>query len=211
MNRRTVMTLIASISLLSGCFWDRYFNLSWEEEVQLHDGRIIVVKLTHTYERLHREFGRYTSAVPRDTELSFDAGGETGRITQLFKGGKPLILDQHEGSWYLVLSVGPYRNSQLLPGQDWGPDQNGNGQHVATLQGGNFKAVSICVLPDWFRKPNFLVRYSNADELSKFDGKLVTLRDTDAYLVNHPLLYGTAYIERPSAQSDLACLNSKKK
>lgn len=210
MNRRALVAGIAAIPLLSGCFWDRYFDLIWEEEVQLDDGRVIVVKLTHTYERQHREFGRYTSAIPRDTELLFDAGGAVGKITQLFKGGKPLLLDQHEGIWYLVLSVAPYNNSQLLPGQDWGPDQNGNGQHVATLQGREFKPVSICVLPDRFRKPNFLVRYANADELSKFNGKLVPLREKQTYLAKYPLLYGDADIERPSARSELVCLASKK-
>jgi len=185
--------------------YPRYFNLTWDEEVQLHDGRVIVVRLKHTYERLHRELGRYTSAIPRDTELSFDAGGKEGRVTQIFKGGKPLLLGQQAGNWYMVLSVAPYQNSQLLPGQDWGLDQNGNGQHVAVMQGTSFKPVPICMLPDEFQQPNFLVRYAEADELAKFDGKLVTLQDKKHYLNLHPLLYGDIRIERPSARPNVPC------
>jgi hypothetical protein len=38
--------------LITACLWDRYFVLSWDEEVQLHDGRVIIVKLRHTYEKV---------------------------------------------------------------------------------------------------------------------------------------------------------------
>jgi hypothetical protein len=167
-----------------------------------------VVRLKHTYERLHREFGRYTSVVARDTELSFDAGGSTGRVTQMLKGGDPLFLDQKDGRWYLLFSWSSHWSLQLLQGQDWGPDQNGHGQRVAVLQGASFKPVSICALPDEFQQPNFLVRYAEADELSRFDGKRVTLQDKRKYLNSYPLLPGAVRLERPSARSELACKSS---
>ena len=52
MNRRSFIATAFATPLMSGCFWDKHFDLAWEEEVELHDGRVIVVKVKHTYERL---------------------------------------------------------------------------------------------------------------------------------------------------------------
>lgn len=186
-------------------WYPRYFDIEWDEEVQLHDGQVIVVHVKNTYERLHREFGRYTSVIQRDTEISFETGSAAGRMKQLLKGGRPLILDQQDGIWFLVFSWSSHWSPHLLQGQNWGPDQNGNGQHIATLQGMQFKPVSICFLTDQFQQPNFLLRYADAETLSKFNGKLVTLRHKREYLDKYPLLYGDARIERPSAKSSTAC------
>ncbi len=187
--------------------YPRYFHLEWDEEIQLHDGRVMVAHVKTTYERLHREFGRYTSAIQRDTEISFEPGGGTGRITQLLKGGRPLLLDQQDKTWFLVFSWSSHWNHQLLQGQDWGPDQNGNGQRVAMLKGTQFKPVSICILSDKFQQPNLLVHSADADTLSKFNGKLVTLQQKNEYLNKYPLLYGDVRIERPSPKASTACKN----
>lgn len=183
-------------------WYPRYFYISWDEEVQLHDGRIIIVHVKSTYERLHHEFSRYASAIHRDTEITFTPQTQKGPITQILKGGWPLILDQKNETWFLVFSWAAEWHPQLLQGQNWGPDQNGNGQRVAILEGMQFKKASICVLPNEFQKPNFLVRYADAAELSRFDGKLLTLAQKRKYLDRYPLLYGDAYIERPAKQNN---------
>lgn len=198
--------ILFSIFVLTIGLYPHRFTFEWDEEVQLHDGQVILVHVTSSYERQHHEFGRYQSAIIRDVEISFDSGGGK-KITQLFKGGRPLLLDQKDGQWYLVLAIGPYRNSQLLPGQDFGPDQTGRGQHVAILKGDKFAPASICLMPDEFRRPNFLVRYAGASELAKFDGERVTLTDKAEYLQKYPLLPGTVIIERPVGQ--YACKSAK--
>lgn len=45
-----VCFLVAVYALKIG-FYPRNFDLQWDEEVQLHDGRIIVVHVKHFYER----------------------------------------------------------------------------------------------------------------------------------------------------------------
>jgi hypothetical protein len=54
MKRRTILGGLVAAPLLSGCIWPREFDLEWDEEVQLHDGRVIVVHLKHTYECCRR-------------------------------------------------------------------------------------------------------------------------------------------------------------
>jgi len=100
-------------------FYPRFYTLEWDEDVQLQDGRVIVVHLKHTYERLHMGFSRYADAITRDTEMRFDAGPPIGTVTQLFKGYHPLFLGQYEGKWYVTLYGSPYGRSDEMPGQDW--------------------------------------------------------------------------------------------
>ena len=56
----------------------------------------------------------------RDTTLTFDAGSNSGRVTQLFKGFHPMFIGFSEQQWYAVLYGGYYARSRELPGQDWG-------------------------------------------------------------------------------------------
>lgn len=196
MKRRTLLASVATVPMVTGCFWDKYFDLSWDEEVQLHDGRVIVVKLKHTYERLHREFGPYTSAIPRDTELSFDAGGTTGRVTQLFKGFHPKFIGQYDHVWYTIIYGSHYYKSNEIPNQNWGLNWY-DCDRVAVLQGTQFKPQSIHDLPLAFEKQNLLLLYGDASEHAQFNGKRVTLRDKAAWLLKHPPGYGDAAICRP--------------
>lgn len=45
-SRRTLLATAMSIPLISGCLYDRWFDLEWDEEVLLNDGRVIVVHLS---------------------------------------------------------------------------------------------------------------------------------------------------------------------
>jgi hypothetical protein len=87
MNRRSFnLALGLPLPLHCGIGWHRFFELGREEKVQLHDGRVIVVKRKQTYERLGSSFIRYGGTIiRRDSTLSLDAGGNIGVVTQLFK------------------------------------------------------------------------------------------------------------------------------
>lgn len=201
MNRRKFLGTSAIASLLSGCFWERDFDLSWEEEVQLHDGKIIVVKFKHTYERLHQEFDRYAGAILRDTEISFDAGGMTGKVSQLFKGFHPMFLGQHEEVWYCVLYGGYYNRSRELPGQDWGELEGPYGQWAIKLVERKWIPISMSKLPQVFQQPNILILKGDVDEHAKFSGTRVTLQDKQAWLNKHPYDYGDIRLTRPTKAS----------
>ncbi len=183
---------VAAYALTIGLY-PRFFDIEWDEEVQLHDGRVIVVHVKHTYERLHKELGRYTSAITRDTEISFDSG--RGSVQQLFKGYHPLLIDEYQGTWYAVIYGGDYYRSKEIPGQNWGEHWY-DCSPAAILQGGKFKAFPIYGLPTIFDKPNMLL-YGDAYEHSQFAGKKVTLAEKAKWLSIHPPGRGHAAICRP--------------
>jgi hypothetical protein len=190
MNRRALLLAATSAPLLSGCLYDRWFYLEWDEEVQLHDGRVIVVHLKRTYERLSQGFTRYGgSIISRDTTLTFDAGGPSGKVNQLFKGHRLSLLDQHEGAWYVTLRGAPYYRSEEIPGQNWGRYAWGDCDEVAKLVGTRFTPLQIHDLPRALRMPNMLL-YGIAAEHAQFHERRISLRDKEDWLIRHPLSYG---------------------
>lgn len=195
-TRRTAMQLgvLASWPFLTGFFWPPFFDLSWDEEVQLRDGRVIVVHLKFTYERLSR-FSRYDRAILRNTEMSFDAGPPHGRVTQLFRRQKPVMLDQKDGQWYVVLEERGNRN--LVRDEDWGPKQNSAGQWVGILQDRRFSQIPLDFMPTEFDKPNLLYEYGPFDEIVRLDKTIVTLDRKSDRLRRYPLAPEHRHIYRP--------------
>lgn len=204
MNRRlfALGAALAATPLLSGFGWDKQFDLSWEEEVLLHDGRVIVVKLKHTYERLHPGLTRYGGTnLTRDTTLTFDAGGTTGVVTQLFKGFHPMFIGEHQGVWYAVLYGTYYARSREIPGQDWGELEGPYGQWAIKLVNGKWVPISMSNLPEVFKEPNMFMLYGDAVEHAAFDGRRVTLSDKRAWLMKYPPGYSDVRLTRPTAAS----------
>jgi hypothetical protein len=201
MQRREVLVSAAVGPLLTGCLWPRFFDLNWDEEVQLQEQRQVVVKLKLTFERVggSLSLARYAGSILRDTTIRFDAGSPNGVVTQLFKGFWPVMLDQAEGKWYAVLTGGHYGNSWHVPGQDWGTPQNFAGQRVAQLIDGHFEPVSIRQLPAAFTVPNMLLLYAPTQELASFDRTRVTLARKASYLERYPRGPGDITFERPQA------------
>lgn len=203
MQRRTFnITLCTAIPALCGFGWDRFFELGWEEEVQLHDGRVIVVKIKQSYERLGTSLTRYGGrSITRDSTLTLDAGGSAGVVTQLFKGFRPIFLGQYEGTWYAVLGGGYYANSRKLPGQDWGELEGPSGQWAIKLVDGKWTPISMSNLPEPFQQPNMLIPYGEASEHAEFKDKRVTLADKRAWLRRYPPGPADLRLERPTARS----------
>jgi hypothetical protein len=201
MNRRNLLLAAASTPLLSACLYDRRFDLDWDEEVRLHDGRVIVVHLKNTYERIHQGFTRYGGTImSRDTTLTFDAGGTSGKVTQLFKGFGPSLLDQHEGAWYVTLRGAPYYRSEEIPGQNWGRYAWGDCDEVAKLVGTQFVPIRIHDLPRALRTPNMLL-YGIAAEHAQFQGRRISLKDKEDWLATHSLGYGHINTCRPPEEA----------
>jgi hypothetical protein len=180
MNRRTAITTALALPALTGCYYDQYFEVSWDEEVKLHDGRVIVVKLKFFYERLSRT-SKYGKAILRDTELSFDAGLPRGRVTQLFKRVRPVMLDQFEGIWYVVLQGLGGSDSPKTSGQDWGETQNFYADRIARLGSSGFEAIPIHELPKPLDNKNLLHDYAPVEEWVAFGGRLVDLNTKATY------------------------------
>ena len=198
MNRRTFVAATVAAPLLSACYEPGPFELVWDEEIELPDGRVIVAHMVHSYMRLESslsEFGGTSS--PRDTTMTFDAGADTGVVKQLFKGFQPLFLGQKDEVWYAIL-IGGYRfMNRSIPGQDWGDQEGPYGQWAIKLVGGKWQPTSLRAFPPEFQRPNLLLLYATAKELSVFHQKRVTLKDKTAWLEKYPLGYAHVAITRP--------------
>lgn len=97
-----VLVLAAGYVLKFGLY-PRYFDIQWDEEVQLHDGRVIVVHVKRTFERRAR-FERWLGH-NRDTEITFDAGPPWGKIRRNFERYDVNMIENHDGKWYFGLDV----------------------------------------------------------------------------------------------------------
>ena len=196
MKRRYLLASTVSPALLMGCLYDRVFELEWDEEVQLLDGRVIVVHIKRSYLRIEQGISRYGGVIRGlDGTLSFETGGSVGRVTQLFKGFYPIFLDNYEGNWYAVIIGGYYPKSREQPGQDWG-NYEGPGGRAVKLVEQKFVPISKLDLPAPFVKPNMLL-YGEAKEHAEFAGKRVTLVDKAQWYVEHPPGPGDVSLERP--------------
>lgn len=98
-----ILLVLAAGYVLRFGLYPRYFDIEWDEEVQLHDGRVIVVHVKRTFERRAR-FEQWL-AHDRDTEISFDAGPPWGKFKRKFERYDVTMVEQHEGNWYFGLQV----------------------------------------------------------------------------------------------------------
>lgn len=105
MKRRDLIATSLASCCLSACGkeYPRFFDIEWDEEVLLHDGRIIWVHMKRTYERLSKS--QEWNGIHRDTEISFDAGGKIGRVTKKFERYDVDYIHEKNGEWYLALGV----------------------------------------------------------------------------------------------------------
>lgn len=98
------LALLAIIALtLAWRGYPRLFELSWEEEVRLQDGRVVVVGRSIQYERLDR-WSKYDGTIPRKETLRFVPEGESQQREVSFPNLRLFVFDVHGGVNYLVLT-----------------------------------------------------------------------------------------------------------
>ena len=102
MNRRTFVAA-AAFPLLAGCSetYPPFFDIEWDEEVLLHDGRVIWVHVKRTFER-RSKYDQW-DGIHRSTQVSFDAGGTIGRLTKKFENYDVGMIETDRGNWYFAL------------------------------------------------------------------------------------------------------------
>lgn len=199
--RRSLLAAFASLPFLSACIYDREFILEWDEEVQLQDGRVIVMHSKQTYMRIEQGLTRYGGLIrPLDRTISFDGGPSIGQVTQLFKGFQPIFLDHYEGTWYTVIVGGHYPKSREMPGQNWGAYDGPRAHHVAKFLGGRFVPVALAELPAKFEFPNLMVRVHPKDH-EQFAGKRLDLADKVEWKKKYPPSPDDARLDRSPARN----------
>lgn len=101
MNRRTFNATAVTAPLFAGCVYGQYFDIEWDEEVKLHDGRMIVVHVKRTFERLS-QLDQWRG-IYRDTEIAFDAGPPWGTYQHKFLRYQVNMIEFKDGYWYISL------------------------------------------------------------------------------------------------------------
>jgi hypothetical protein len=189
-NRRTALVIAGSAPLLAACLYDQYFDIEWDEEVLLHDGRVILVHVKNTYERRGQGLTQYdeTKITFRRKELTFES--ELGKLVT-FKTRMPVAyLGQFGTNWYAVISgQGPYGNYPDEMPDHWGNDYSPSIRRLAILQDGLFVPTRWATAPDplntekW--RPN-LMRTSFWSDFPEWNGKRLTLNQKKVFNEAHP-------------------------
>lgn len=189
--------VIGATYMLNFGLYPRFFDISWDEEVQLHDGRVIVVHVTNTYERLGARVKPYEEnrIIFRRKALVFEV--EPGQSQVLTTRLPVAYLGQFEKKWYAVISgQGPYGNHPDEMPTRWGSDFTTLEQRLVTLGDGAFDPIQWDAAPPQLTKMN-LIESAFFPEFVAWDGKRLTLDQKRTFNTTHPTPYNQE-ITRPS-------------
>jgi hypothetical protein len=185
MKYLVISGVLAAAYLLIFGLYPRYFDIAWDEEVQLHDGKIIIVHVKRTFERRGWRFSRYDDSHSnvRRNEFTFKLGSET----IVFSTRMPVAyLGEIRGTWYAVISgQGPYGNYPDEMPNHWGSDFSTREQRLAILKGLNFTPAKWGQAPPELDRINLSTIYSLVD-LVPLSNTLVTVDQKRRYESTHP-------------------------
>jgi hypothetical protein len=153
------------------------FELEWDEEVQLHDKRIINIHIKRSYER-HTLLSRW-DGTHRATEVSFDAGPLFGPFSARFAPDDVALIDQDQQVWYFATVRSP----------GTGAGRPGNGQPpFFTLKPGTGLAEAARgeKLPEVFTRWNVMPATPDAAGLMKFHNTQLGLAEKMRHWAAHP-------------------------
>lgn len=185
MNCRAFLgSLMAAPLLTTACQKDygQYFDIEWDEEVELHNGRIIVVHVKRTFERVTRAMQRSRwKGVLRTTEIEFDAGGQIGRYKRKFENYDVKSIDLNHNKLYISLvGYGAVKNmivKQTIP------------VIIVDSNGVERAAESWSEVPH-FPKLNMMPITPSSEGVSQFNGTLLTIPVKMAHWKKYPRAAG---------------------
>jgi hypothetical protein len=163
--------------------------------VQLHDGRMIVVHVKRTFERLGKRLEQYPEH-PRQISMSFSFDPGQNKIFQhTFIRGTLYFLDEKDGKWYIGYNADPGDPSVEIGTRLLYP-------HVAILNGdGSIDKPKIwSEVPAEIRSANILPATPNPQVISIFNGKRLTNAEKMAYWNMYPTGAGWGTIHRITPQ-----------
>lgn len=185
MNRRTFASAAIAAPLLSACSYERFFDIEWDEEVLLHDGRVIVVHVKNTYERRGQGLKQYdeTQITFRHKELTFES--EPGKRVTFITRMPLAYLGQFGEIWYVVIfGQGPYGNYPDEMPDHWGTDFSASMMRLATLQGDTFIPTRWANSPEPMKSMKWKVNLMTSifwNDFSKWNGKKLTLGQKEIF------------------------------
>ena len=176
-SRRKLMAAMLSPLLFGGCKFSRYFDVEWDEEVELFGGKIIIVHIKRGYERTSSIFDPDLRSIQRSVEITFDAGGRIGVFKKKFDNYDVRYIYKNKEYWYIALSeIGFVRNrvvGEKVPILIVHPDR----KEVAASEWGQVP---------YFKKSNIMPPTPNAAGVLHFNGKLLTIAAKEAHWKKYP-------------------------
>lgn len=161
-------------------FYPRYFDIEWDEEVRLHDARMIVVHVKRTFERRAR-FQRWL-AFDRDTEIAFNAGPPRGIFRRKFERYDVKMIEEQEGNWYVSLQV----TTGIPPNELVDPAFP---VLIFGKDGSERRATSWADIPD-FPRQNIMPVTPSPEGILPFAGTLLTWEAKMNHWKQHPRAAG---------------------
>ena len=171
------MTAMLSPLLLGGCKFSRYFDVEWDEEVELFGGKIIIVHIKRGYERTSSIFDPNLRSIQRSVEITFDAGGRIGIFKRKFDNYDVCYINKSGNNWYILLGgIGFVRKrivSQAIP-------------ILIIYQDGQEVPASSWMEVPYFSRENIMPPTPNAAGVLHFNGKLLTIAAKEAHWKKYP-------------------------
>jgi hypothetical protein len=191
-----VPLLVAGIGyvMIFGLF-PQYFDLEWDEEIEMETGKLAVLRVKKTFERRGYRLLPYdeNASTMRRNTYTFTTNGSA----VVFTTRMPLAyLGELDGHWYAVIAgQGPFGNYPDEMPDHWGRDFTTLEQRLAVLKGDAFTPIA------WEAAPKGLVRMNLLPSVPL--SRLVSLNGSRVSLVQKRQLeldYPTPYrreITRP--------------
>jgi hypothetical protein len=188
-----VGVLVFAVYVHNFGLWPRYFDIAWDEEVQLHDGRIIVLHIKRTYERLGLRLERW-NGIKRGTEFSFEPNPNK-KFVHKFDAGDLEFIDEKNGFWYIGYYADHGYSSSDLGSRHLYP-------HMAILdvQGKITKPESWNDIPIEITEVNIMPPTPNSEGTAQFRNSLLTLETKKKHWKKYPTGAGEHEISRITEQ-----------
>ena len=158
--------------LFGGCKFSRYFDVEWDEEVELFGGKIIIVHIKRGYEQTSSIFDPDLRSIQRSVEITFDAGGRIGIFKRKFDSYDVYYINKSGNNWYILLGgIGFVRKrivSQAIP-------------ILIIYQDGQEVPASSWMEVPYFSRENIMPPTPNAAGVLHFNGKLLTIAAKEAH------------------------------
>ena len=171
------MAAMLSPLLFGGCKFSRYFDVEWDEEVELFGGKIIIVHIKRGYERTSSILDPDLRSIQRSVEITFDAGGRIGIFKRKFDNYDVCYINKSGNNWYILLGgIGFVRKrivSQAIP-------------ILIIYQDGQEVPASSWMEVPYFSRENIMPPTPNAAGVLHFNGKLLTIAAKEAHWKKYP-------------------------
>ena len=177
--------------------YPQFYDIQYDEEVKLHDGKIILVHIKRAYQRKGLQLEKYPKFPYRmGMEFGFDSGSSGQRFSHYLKRGNLLFLDQKDGRWYIG-----YGMDEGDPSAELGSRLIYPNVAILNVNGSIAKPKSWDEVPSDITEANIMPSTPDEQVMSKFNGTKLTLQTKMQHWSAYPTGAGEHTINRMTPQS----------